>query len=328
MTLTSTTTEISSFRIGCGDRLGAQMYNLASLYMLAMKIYGRVVLLSELAEFENGYEFDSYFCISSHVVRESRSRVVRHLYKIISRLLTSSRVREEQRSTKALLMRGVNKMYFRYVQWRYRDFKRKVCSRYREFDESLLTLESGRYDISGGLGVYEDWGNNREIYELFRYRREVVDTALSQLKELTSQYGHLETVAVHYRRGDYLKVASHRCKESYYRDAISRFRPDRHLLVIFSDDITGVTLPKGAEAFNCVKIGESNPGVSMCMISLCTNKIISNSTFSFWGAMLGNRCHGTVICPIEFVSDVSEESAMNGRYYPKEWISLHSKSGV
>lgn len=296
--------------------------------MLAMKIYGRVVLLSELAEFENGYEFDSYFYISSHVVRESRSRIVRHLYKIISRLLVSSRVSKAQRSTKKLLMRGVNKMYFRYVQWRYRDFKRMSYSRCREFNQALLTLEVGRYDISGGLGVYEDWGNDREIYELFRYRREVVDLAVSQLKRLTSQYSRLETVAVHYRRGDYLKVASHRCDESYYRDAISRFRPDRHLLVIFSDDITGVTLPTVAEAFNCVRIGESDPGVSMCMISLCTNKIISNSTFSFWGAMLGDPCQGEVICPIEFVSDVSEESAMNGRYYPKEWISLNSKSRV
>ena len=50
-------------------------------------------------------------------------------------------------------------------------------------------------------------------------------------------------------------------------------------------------------------------------MSLCTASIIANSTFSFWGAMLGNKKE-LVIKPKKRIGDEIPE------IFPRSWLSL------
>ena len=65
--------------------------------------------------------------------------------------------------------------------------------------------------------------------------------------------------------------------------------PD-HNFILVSDDRLWCEQNMNMTVFN-----GSTPFVDMCMLSMCDHNIIANSSFSWWGAWLGNR--GKVVCP-------------------------------
>ena len=62
----------------------------------------------------------------------------------------------------------------------------------------------------------------------------------------------------------------------------------------------------------------------MCLMSLCNHMIIANSSFSWWGAYLNKNPNKKVICPYYYLNVPQLNSILNGKYYPKEWISINS----
>jgi hypothetical protein len=113
-----------------------------------------------------------------------------------------------------------------------------------------------------------------------------------------------DSVAVHVRRGDY----GPKLCEAYYTDAIARTKGD---LFIFSED-----MPWCRETFR--KLDRNTTYVEMEdyllfeLIRLCKTKIICNSTFSYWAAMLGD---GEVYCPNHWIGNGTATAL-------KDWIQL------
>lgn len=119
-------------------------------------------------------------------------------------------------------------------------------------------------------------------------------------------------VAVHVRRGDYVSNpqanATHGvCAASYYKQAIAHVSEQYPCakLFLFSDDPVWVN-----EHFDTcglpatvVDLAMSNePWHDMHLISLCRHHIIANSSFSWWGAWLGEK-GGMVYAPKQWFSD-------------------------
>jgi len=104
-----------------------------------------------------------------------------------------------------------------------------------------------------------------------------------------------ETIGLHIRRKDYLTNPNHCALDiSYYKEALSKF-PDDLAVIVFSDDPAWC---HNEDLFSGDRfmISESDSGyVDQCLMSMCSNFIIANSTFSWWAAWLGNR--GKVIAP-------------------------------
>ena len=59
----------------------------------------------------------------------------------------------------------------------------------------------------------------------------------------------------------------------------------------------------------------------MCMIGLCDNALLSNSTFGVCGVLFG-KPKSLVVCPLLYVSPQSKYSALNNEWHPAEWIAL------
>ena len=112
-------------------------------------------------------------------------------------------------------------------------------------------------------------------------------------------------VSVHIRRGDYLDIVQkygNICTKQYYEAAISYMNVvvKEPIFVFFSDDIEWVK--EHYEFTNAVFI-EANMFKSyqawydMCLMSCCLHHIIANSSFSWWGAWLNQKCEKIVVAP-------------------------------
>lgn len=140
-------------------------------------------------------------------------------------------------------------------------------------------------------------------------------------KANTSKYKQI--VSVHFRRGDYISLASLNLKLGYYKKALRIFSPQSYKLFIFSDDIEYCKTLKIFSKYDVAYISGNNAGEDLCLMSLCDHNIIANSTFSFWGAMLNQNLDKKVVCPEKFIGKKDKENSyINGNYYPATWIPI------
>lgn len=113
------------------------------------------------------------------------------------------------------------------------------------------------------------------------------------------------TVSIHIRRGDYLKEPIWCvCTPEYYFNGIDYLKKKEkiELLCVFSDDIPWCKENlKGLTADIEVEYVDWNKGEQsfrdMQLMTYCKHNIIANSSFSWWGAWLGQRDGKIVIAP-------------------------------
>ena len=61
----------------------------------------------------------------------------------------------------------------------------------------------------------------------------------------------------------------------------------------------------------------------LALLSLCDNHIISNSSYSWWGAFLSKtNPNKKVVCPTNYVKPNHGSSWINGNYYPPNWYNI------
>lgn len=125
------------------------------------------------------------------------------------------------------------------------------------------------------------------------------DTDYRLIEKIKSE----KSVSIHVRRGDFIYDNSqfNICHKEYYIEAIKRMESIIGTDVkyfIFSDEPE--FMKREFEFLNNKEVvihDKTQSNIDMIMMSLCSHNIISNSTFSFWGAFLGNQTNRIVIAP-------------------------------
>ena len=127
------------------------------------------------------------------------------------------------------------------------------------------------------------------------------------------------SVSVHVRRGDYVsEVTNHWvCPISYYQEAIALIlqKIPRPHFYFFSDDIQWTKDNIRLEV-PCTYINPSGNDVwDLELMKNCRSHINANSSFSWWGAWLGERTNSLVIVPNKwFVDRPFPEDRIPGRW--------------
>lgn len=122
-------------------------------------------------------------------------------------------------------------------------------------------------------------------------------------------------VSVHVRRGDYVSLSDCHPPQSkeYYLQGISEFKDKTPLII--SDDIEWCKETFGDEYLYS---GLDSMYEDMCAMTLCDAHVLSNSSFSWWGAWLGG---GISVAPKRWFGDTLEYRN-DGSIYEKEWILI------
>jgi hypothetical protein len=159
-----------------------------------------------------------------------------------------------------------------------------------------------------------------EILNLFDIKDDIKDYLKEKYKDFLEQ----KSCTIHVRRNDYFTARELRVLDvDYYKSAIKHFDSDTHY-VIFSDDIEWC---KNNFDFLEKKtfIEENHDLKEMYLMSFFKNNIIANSTYSWWGAWLGDN--NKVVMPnpeTTWFSDIYYEEHKHNKGFNdlicKNWI--------
>ena len=186
-----------------------------------------------------------------------------------------------------------------------------------EYHEELLNRKGNWYL----QGWFQDERYFSEYSEIIR--KEIVPRKKIRisggLKEILRTKN---TVSVHIRRGDYVKL-SNQLPISYYHNAMAHMRSivKDPFWIVFSDDVDWVKRNLNlTEDHYFVSENENLEDYEELMVmSCCKNQIIANSTFSWWGAWLNRNECKTVIGPEKwFIKGASRQEPY---LLLKNWIA-------
>ncbi len=120
--------------------------------------------------------------------------------------------------------------------------------------------------------------------------------------EIRTEFGFaagagFDAVSIHVRRGDYLTYADKHPSPPlhYFQQAIEQFGDSQFM--VFSDDIQWCH--KNFKGDRFYFSDSKDPWADLRAMALCRDNIISNSTFSWWGAWLNNNDEKIVVTPDE-----------------------------
>lgn len=149
---------------------------------------------------------------------------------------------------------------------------------------------------------------------------------LNYIRDKYSNLFDKEINSIHVRRGDYLRRPQRQpiCGMKYYKNAINYLGSKKCYLVL-SDDIEWCKTKFKGENF--IFSENENPVVDLYLQSMCTNNIISNSSFSWWGAWLNNNPDKIVVTPKQWYG--KQLNYLNLKdMLPDDWIRLDNPKNL
>jgi hypothetical protein len=128
-------------------------------------------------------------------------------------------------------------------------------------------------------------------FELFR----PYDSIKKEIKEL---YGDLSnTVAIHIRRGDYVNIGWTVWNEFNIKQCVKEHFPNDKILII-SDDLNWCKERFKEDQYSFADKPCTHPiEMDLYLQTQCRDNIVSNSTFSWWGAYLNENKNKKIIYP-------------------------------
>lgn len=164
-----------------------------------------------------------------------------------------------------------------------------------------------------------------ELLEEFRPQQELS----SYQKDVKQKIETSSSLSIHIRRGDYISnpdaSAVHGCcDKAYFNRSIDYLQKKgviskKTIFFIFSDDIEwcrdNLIFPNETIF---VEGDSKSPELDMWLMSYCKHHIISNSTYSWWGAWLNIYADKCVIAPLDWFKTHHDSTDI----IPENWVRL------
>jgi hypothetical protein len=204
--------------------------------------------------------------------------------------------------------------------------RRYICQEKTEFDPRLLDLRlSKTVHLEGywqSADYFSDVANTIRNDLRITPPIDAVNTSLARLIRSNP------SVAVHVRFFDPPNAPTlNSAPSDYYARAVAlieQLAPRSHFY-IFSDQPASARnrIPVSSDRLTLISHnrGDDAAYADMWLMSQCNHFIIANSTFSWWGAWLGQKIGSTVIAPGQRIRGTEMSWGFEG-LLPNEWIKL------
>lgn len=141
------------------------------------------------------------------------------------------------------------------------------------------------------------------------------DIFLNEIKPLYSFLDFNKTCCVSVRRGDYLRLSEyHPVVSKEYLDRCMKLSKMKNFLFFSDDNQWCKDNFKGDNIYYCDNV--THAVRKMWLMSECKEHILSNSSYSWWGAFLSKENKGTVYCPATWYGPKANKSSWNEIYVP------------
>lgn len=218
------------------------------------------------------------------------------------------------------ILRFIFRFFNKYYQF---DNKRYIIQQGYSFDARMLHLKPNSYLYLEGYWQSEKYFKDIENI----LRKELVisppcDDYNLYLRDLIINAP--VSVSVHYRFFDSIDKVSNLSSE-YYNEAFKLFSqkfPNATYFVFSDLELNNISTSISPDNIIYVNHNKSDDlaYIDLWLMSLCSNFIISNSTFSWWGAWLSSNASKVVIAPNNGFSS----NGIKGYdiEYPEDWILI------
>jgi hypothetical protein len=183
--------------------------------------------------------------------------------------------------------------------------------------ENWNDFEGDNYDVDGWRQTEKYWKSHEQhVRDLFQWEPKFLKSTRDKWKRALAK----PTIAISVRRGDFVDNPNYaQVPIRFYLLGLLEEIPNwkDHNVLIFSDDIQycRVQFEGLPNAFFC-----GGPAIEqLCVMSQCKHFVISNSTFSWWGAYLGEVNDGVVVRPpVNFAGKLASTN-FEGDFWPDRW---------
>ncbi|HIQ94242.1 TPA: alpha-1,2-fucosyltransferase [Candidatus Ventrenecus stercoripullorum] len=278
----------------CGG-LGNQMFQYAMQYSLTRKYPSQVIkgenFHYNIEHEHNGFELDNVFKIKIKLASKADFR------KVYNGLIYSKKCQKLPKNIKRFILHNFQNKYLSIMNRIFRKKAKKTIydDSQNNYVDKIDELQNGDWYLRGfwqRTDYFEPYRD--ELINIFSLESKLSDFDKKLLKKLSSK----EVVAVHVRGGDFLNAKYNLCDISYYKKALDIINPNNLPLVIFTDDVEyAKNFFKNYTIDAIISHDITQSKIDMYMMSKAKSIVISNSTFSFWGAYLSTIKSQEVVAP-------------------------------
>ena len=194
-----------------------------------------------------------------------------------------------------------------------------VQERFFHFDEELFRLCPDHVNLQGYFQTEKYFKHiEDELRKDFTFNSEILEPCKEMVESVDNP------IALHVRRTDYVRnQANHNLLSlEYYQAALEQFNSDRNVIV-FSDEPAWCMEQEIFSGDRFIISENEDNRIDLCLMSLCNDFIIANSSFSWWGAWLSSNKNKKVIAPAQWVGKTGYTKDHDTKdLIPDDWIKI------
>jgi len=165
-----------------------------------------------------------------------------------------------------------------------------------------------------------------EVLQWFRFRGSYRKRAERRIQEIKEKTHSKHTVALHIRYAKDLRINGQAIDPSYYIRAVEKVKTimsGQKLCFIVFSDVPSQAAKILKTSRNDFVFQQETTFDDLCLMTMCDSHIISNSTFSWWGAWLADHDKG-IVCRPSFWP-IGENRHGPADIFPSFWIPVDAK---
>lgn len=222
-----------------------------------------------------------------------------------------------------------NNHEFCFPKWQfseYFEFNFNTCSnvedwihiKENQFNYYEWKLSDKNYDLNGWLQT-EKYFFESKIKEVFKFNSQFENDLIEKYKFLFLK----KTILVSVRRGDFVNNPNYfQLSYQFYLTAlIYHFGELEDYNVVFASDNISYCKKHFSFLPNVFFLENLSPVEQLCLGAKLDNYVISNSTFSWWLAWLGEKNESKIIRPIQIFDNDFSKKHDESDYFPNRWIA-------